>query len=78
VKKLLNVLYNFLIGLFWIATFGFGSTAVVSIIYICYREFGRAKTFGIYCGLFLVAGVVFVVLGMGIDVLEAKLKIRRW
>lgn len=76
--KIFKLLYRFFIGLFWISTFGFGATAVVSIIYICYRNFGKAKTFGIYCWWFLVASVVSVLLGMAIDVMETKYKVRRW
>ena len=76
--KIFKILYGFLIGLFWVATFGFGSTAVVCIIYICYREFGRATSFAIYSGLFLIGSIISVLLGMAVDVIETKYKIRRW
>lgn len=77
-KKLIKILYNLFVGLFWLCTFGFGAWATVSIIYICFREFGKAKTSGIYCLLFFVGSIISILLGMGVDVLETKLKIRRW
>ena len=76
--KIFKLLYGFLIGLFWISTFGFGSMATVCIIYICLREFGKATSFAIYSVLFLVGSIISVLLGMAIDVMETKYKVRRW
>lgn len=76
--KLFKILYSFFIGLFWICTFGFGSTAAMSIIYICYREFGKAGTFAIYGALFLIASVISVLLSMAVDVAATRYKTRGW
>lgn len=76
--KLFKLLYRFFVVLFYICTFGFGIMAIISLIYVCYRNFDKALTFANYSALLLIGSIIFVLLGMAIDVEKTKYKIWRW
>lgn len=77
-KRLFKTLYKLFVFLFWIATFGFGIWETIAVICVCLREFGKALSFALQGVIFFLASVIFVLLGMMIDTLGTKYKIRRW
>lgn len=77
-RKIFKMLYRLFVFLFWIATFGFGVMETIALICVLLREFGKAMTFALQGVIFFIASVVFVLLGMMIDTLETKFKVRRW
>lgn len=77
-KRLFKMLYRLFVFLFWITVLGFGVMEMIAIICVILREFGKALTFAFQGVIFFLASIIFVLLGMAVDILETKYKVKRW